>query len=414
MRQLSLFYEEKRKSESTKFKRQRDESLDFKGIQAGQGIYAIHPYPAMFHFMLVRKFIKEFSKEFDLVFDPFCGSGVSAGECLKLNRNFIGYDINPLAILIAKVRTTPQDIEELTNTLKKILTAKIKNFEIPNFPNIHYWFDEDVIEQLAQLKEAILKIEKESVRDFFKVAFSETVRKVSNADPNEFKLIRRKDGKNKNVKETFRNIAKRNIESILEISGIKSDSKIILERRNILDGISLDDESIDLVITSPPYGDSKTTVAYEQFSRLSIRWLGLEDDFEKFSLGAKINVPDKNLPSDILYECISKISREDERRAREVISFYYDLFRVVELISGKVKTGGFAIFVVGNRKVKGIELPTDKICADFFASFGFTHIKTLVREISNKRMPSQNSPTNIKGNKDETMKNEYVVILKKH
>jgi len=295
MRQLSLFYEEKRKSESSKFKRQRDESLDFKGIQAGQGIYAIHPYPAMFHFMLVRKFIKEFSKEFDLVFDPFCGSGVSAGECLKLNRNFIGYDINPLAILIAKVRTTPQDIEELTNTLKKILTAKIKNFEIPNFPNIHYWFDEDVIEQLAQLKEAILKIEKESVRDFFKVAFSETVRKVSNADPNEFKLIRRKDGKNKNVKETFRNIAKRNIESILEISGIKSDSKIILERRNILDGISLDDESIDLVITS-----------------------------------------------------------------------------------------------------------------------GFTHIKTLVREISNKRMPSQNSPTNIKGNKDETMKNEYAVILKKH
>jgi DNA methylase. len=368
----------------------------------------------MFHFMLVRKFIKEFSKEFDLVFDPFCGSGVSAGECLKLNRNFIGYDINPLTILIAKVRTASQDIEELTNTLKKILTAKIKNFEIPNFPNIHYWFDEDVIEQLAQLKEAILKIEKESVRDFFKVAFSETVRKVSNADPNEFKLIRRKDGKNKNVKETFRNIAKRNIESILEISGIKSDSKIILERRNILDGISLDDESIDLVITSPPYGDSKTTVAYEQFSRLSIRWLGLEDDFEKFSLGAKINVPDKNLPSDILYECISKISREDERRAREVISFYYDLFRVVELISGKVKTGGFAIFVVGNRKVKGIELPTYKICADFFASFGFTHIKTLVREISNKRMPSQNSPTNIKGNKDETMKNEYVVILKKH
>jgi DNA modification methylase len=96
MEQLNLFYGEKTKTDLN-FNRQRDESLDFKGIPASRGIYSIHPYPAMFHFMLVRKFLKEFSKEGDLVFDPFCGSGVSAGECLKLSRNFVGYDINPLA-----------------------------------------------------------------------------------------------------------------------------------------------------------------------------------------------------------------------------------------------------------------------------------------------------------------------------
>jgi DNA modification methylase len=415
MEQLNLFYGEKTKTDLN-FNRQRDESLDFKGIPASRGIYSIHPYPAMFHFMLVRKFLKEFSKEGDLVFDPFCGSGVSAGECLKLSRNFVGYDINPLAILIAKVRTTPQNIEELEKNLEKILKTKVKNFDVPDFHNIRYWFDDDVIEELARLREAIFRIEKEKVQDFFKVAFSETVRKVSNADPNEFKLLKRKKGENsRNVKEFFRSISKRNIQSILEISNLKSSSKIILEQRNILDGIPLEDESVDFVITSPPYGDSKTTVAYEQFSKLSLKWLGIDDKFEKNLLGAKIRKPaDKeNLPSDVLYDCVFQIEREDEKRAREVISFYYDLFLAIKEISRKVKGKGFVVFVVGNRKVKGIELPTDKICADFFISFGFNHIKTFVREISNKRMPDKNSPSNLPGRKSDTMKYEFVVVLKK-
>jgi adenine specific DNA methylase Mod len=54
----------------------RDEALDFKGIPAGQGIHSIHPYPAMFHFLLVRKFIEELSSEGDLVLDPFCLCGL--------------------------------------------------------------------------------------------------------------------------------------------------------------------------------------------------------------------------------------------------------------------------------------------------------------------------------------------------
>ena len=85
----------------------RDESFDFKDIPAGSLVYGIHPYPAMFHFMVVRRLLLEFSKEGDIVLDPFMGSGVCAVECLVNGRNFVGYDINPLALLIAKVRTTP-------------------------------------------------------------------------------------------------------------------------------------------------------------------------------------------------------------------------------------------------------------------------------------------------------------------
>jgi site-specific DNA-methyltransferase (cytosine-N4-specific) len=86
----------------------------------------------------------------------------------------------------------------------------------------------------------------------------------------------------------------------------------------------------------------------------------------------------------------------------------------IKEISRKVKEKGFVVFVVGNRKVKGIELPTDKICADFFISFGFNHMKTFVREISNKRMPDKNSPSNLPGRKSDTMKYEFVVVLRKN
>jgi len=414
MKILKLFTEKKDTLEENKiYKRQREEGLDFKGIPASSGVYGIHPYPAMFHFMVVRKFIKELTKERAFILDPFCGSGVSAVEALKNNRNYFGFDINPLAILITKVRTTPIAIGSLLNVLDNVLKTSIQNYEIPYFDNIHYWFEENAIEELAKLRAKIFKIDDIKIQNFFKVVFSETVRKVSNTDPNEFKLLKRKINKQLDVKKIFTEIAKRNISCLLDISNLNTKSEIFVEQKNVLDGLPIEDESIDLVITSPPYGDSKTTVAYDQFSKLSLKWLGLYDNFEKSQLGYKLKNLDLDLPSEELYKCLYEIEKKDKKRAKEVYSFYYDLYLATKQISKKVKTGGYVIFVVGNRTVKGIELPTDKICADFFKQYGFIHEITLVREISNKRMPVQTSPTNIKGQKASTMKYEYIVILKK-
>jgi len=395
------------------YSRLRDESLDFKGIPAGQGLHSIHPYPAMFHFLLVRKFINELSSEGGLILDPFCGSGVSAVEALINNRNYVGYDINPLAVLIAKVRTTPISTEKAFKLLELILKENVKDYEIPKFPNIEYWFDEDVIEELAKLRATIFNIEDVKLQNLFKVAFSETIRLVSRADHSEFKLVRAKKAKKKDVKLVFETIAKRNIINLSVLSNLTFKACVDIRQFNALDNLPIEDESVDLVITSPPYGDSKTTVAYEQFSKLSIKWLGLEDSFKNYQLGAKEKNYEYALPLDELNEYIENIKRSDEKRAKDVYNFYADLYRAIENISKKVKPGKYAVIVVGNRRVKGVELPTDKICASFFSQFGFVHIITLVREISNKRMPSENSPSNIKGEKSGTMKYEYIVILQR-
>jgi tRNA G10 N-methylase Trm11 len=171
-------------------------------------------------------------------------------------------------------------------------------------------------------------------------------------------------------------------------------------------------ESISLMLTSPPYGDSRTTVAYGQFSRLALQWLDMwEKDVDKESLGGKPIARCCEIP--ILNNALDKVRLLDEQRAKEVEAFYQDLYLCMRNISTVVRPGGFAVFVVANRKVKGITLPTDKIIVDMMQSMGFSHVGTLQREIPNKRMPLRNSPSNIPGQTDVTMLRELIVLLRK-
>lgn len=166
------------------------------------------------------------------------------------------------------------------------------------------------------------------------------------------------------------------------------------------------------MLTSPPYGDSRTTVAYGQFSRLALQWLDMwEKDVDKEGLGGKPVSLRHEIPS--LTTALNEVRTLDSRRAEEVEAFYQDLYLCVENISRFIRAGGFAVFVVANRKVKGITLPTDRIIAEMVEVMGFSHLDTLQREIPNKRMPLRNSPSNIPGQTDVTMLKEHIVLLRK-
>lgn len=78
-----------------------------------------------------------------------------------------------------------------------------------------------------------------------------------------------------------------------------------------------------------------------------------------------------------------------------------------------MRKGGRICYVVGNRRVKSIQIDLDYFTAEMFEKCGCRHDITIVREIPNKRMPSKNSPTNVAGAKGDTMSNEYIVIMTK-
>ena len=96
-----------------------------------------------------------------------------------------------------------------------------------------------------------------------------------------------------------------------------------------------------------------------------------------------------------------------------MISFLNDYWFSIQNVANTVRKGGIVCYVVGNRNVKGVQIPLDYFTAETFERCGLHHIITLVREIPNKRMPSKTSPTNISGVKVDTMSNEYIVILEK-
>jgi len=114
-----------------------------------------------------------------------------------------------------------------------------------------------------------------------------------------------------------------------------------------------------------------------------------------------------------LNQAILQIQHKDEKRARQVAAFYKDLLLSISHVAQTIRKGGYACYVVGNRKVKGVILPTDIAIRNFFEENGFVYVHTYMRQIPNKRMPSKNSPSNRAGKLDDTMTREYIVVMKR-
>jgi len=285
---------------------------------------------------------------------------------------------------------------------------------IPPVTNLSYWFKEEVIEALGRLKEAIQAVDPQ-LRLLFQCAFSETVRRVSNTRWNEFKLLRIRNLEEHNIDvwETFSKTLLR-YAACIEEDPLPSSPKVQLLCTDVTKRLPDTAKSVDLVMTSPPYGDSRTTVAYGQFSRLSAQWLGIYTNVDKLGLvSCDSNQHGRKLPLLLLVEIFNRIACRNPKRANDVRSFYNDYIKSLALIAASVKKGGYACFVVGNRRVCGIEIPNDALTAVILEHFGFHHEVTLVRAISNKRMPHENSPSNIRGEKGSTMLYEYLVICQR-
>lgn len=413
-----------------KYARRIDYSWDYRGENTKTYTHGIHTYPAMFIPQVARRLLETYSQEHDTVCDIFCGSGTALVESKLLNRNAYGTDLNPLAIFLARAKTTPINPQKLTRTYLSLFDriGKVKDGEInrPNFKNIDFWFKDKAIIKLSKLKKAIQEIKDETIRDFLMVSFSETARYASNTKIGEFKLVRIKSEKldkhDPDVFEIFRKKAEANIARMGEFyKDAKKNAwtKIIYGDSSKDNGIK--PASVDCIITSPPYGDSRTTVAYGQFSRLSAQWADIFDDPNDASgvdnklLGGRASKTlAHSLSSGYLNDSLDKIAKKDEARAKDVLSFYIGLNECLKQAHKILKPKKYFCIVIGNRLVKQVRIPTDFIIAELGEKIGFTCEDIFVRNIPGKRMPIKNSPTNIVGVLEETMNKESIVILRKN
>ena len=409
-------------------KKQIDASWDFRAANTKGYTHCYHNYPAMMIPQIAGRLIDLYGGKAKTLFDPYCGTGTSLVEASLSGINAVGTDLNPMARLIAEAKTTALELQVLDLYLKEFNEFSFSlNFGIakakivaPEFKNIDFWFKGETKVKLACVKKFIDEIKDKQVRNFFLVAFSETVRESSLTKNSEFKLYRmsekQRQGFNPDVFAIITSKLARNrtgLKSYLEKKRGNAEIKICdFDTSESIGKIS--PGSIDLIVTSPPYGDSKTTVAYGQFSRLSSQWLGMDGagQIDNQLLGGKARKVEKT-GIDAIDSAVEAVAASDEKRAREVYSFYYDYGKSISNVSASVKKGGYACYVMGNRRVKDTLLPTDEITKSLFQEHGFDHIATFIRSIPNKRMPSKNSPTNEVGKKAATMNSEYIVVMRK-
>ena len=288
------------------------------------------------------------------------------------------------------------------------------NIEIPAVYNIDFWFPKNCIKYLANIKSLIDKIENKNIRNFFLIPFSETVRECSYARNSEFKLFRMEEEKRKKFNPDVTRIFSNKLNKVILI--YEKYYYPILDGAEInlsANGFSKKENFYDVVLTSPPYGDSRTTVAYGQFSILTNEWLGVTNarQIDKMLMGGK-KIKEIYKQGLIRYY-INEVAKVSENRAIEVSSFYLDLENSIKDVAVSVKKGGKIIYVVGNRMVKDVVLPTDQFIAEKFEENGFRHLITYERSLSNKAMPSLNSPSNQSGIKRSTMTKEYIIVCEK-
>ena len=411
--------------------RRLGDDWDYRTADTKEYTHGIHPYPAMMIPQVARRLIDTYGREGDVLLDPYCGTGTTLLEGMLANLKSTGTDLNPLAQLIAKAKTAPVELDQLDQEIENFIafglgvtnSAKSPS-TYPDITNVDYWFEERVQQDLLSVRRFIDQIVSPVVADIFRVAFSLTVRKVSWTKNSEFKLVRMPPGRianhNPDVFSTMVEILSDNRSRYASLNDAIGNDPIVPSvcGFNSVESIPpeiIAPETVDIVVTSPPYGDSKTTVAYGQFSRLSSQWLGFEhaNRVDSFLMGGGRFPGRVSFGIEQLDRAIGAISNSDAKRAGEVTAFFMDYQKSIENISSVVKIDGYACYVVGNRTVKGIDVPTAEVTAAFFEMNGFEHVDTFERNIPNKRMPSMNSPTNIPGKLGKTIKSEIIVICRR-
>lgn len=399
---------------------------DFSGVKK-EGIHKIGKYPATMvapmQYELLSILVSS-NKSFRTLLDPFMGSGTSLIEGHNLDLNVFGIDINPYAVLLGEVKThryNEYTLYEMNERITKKLYSSNYVYEIHDFPNIHKWFREDIIKSLSKIRAIILEEENRWIRKFLWVCLSEVIYSHSNDRTSTFKLHIKPEKEiaaiRNNCLEVFEKTIKNNQEFLIKdtnpIATIYSgDSSKVLKK--------FADESIDIICTSPPYGDNATTVTYGQASILFLKWINFKDllgdqnlisnysKIDSVSLGG--NSSKNDLPNIKIAQ--KYISRLSESKRSKVIKFISDYYDVTAQLARILSVGGYLLFTVGNRRVDGIVQPLDKITKEIFLEMGLKEEKIFTRNILSKKMPSKISNVKNKGAVN-SMNKETILIFKK-
>jgi hypothetical protein len=403
------------------------ELLDSHKAAARHPIHSFHRYFGKLIPGIPRFAIETFSSPGDLVLDPFCGSGTTLVEAFLTGRKSVGADINPLAAFVSKVKTTPIEASNLESALTEVMwrwrsaSSGSRDGGDPYVVNIDHWFRPEVKSQLHILRDVIRQIENNATREFFLGVFSAFIRGVSNADPQHVfpgysKRMRALDsaGRVINVEDSFLRASRKRIKAV---AALPFDGFAPNIHSGPLEEASIQSQSVDLVVTNPPYISS---IRYLETMKIEMGWLDLLRSQEEYlKLDRNVTGTERFYKSDltelpltgiaVVDEIIRPLFEENPKMAKTVSEYFMRMQRTFETLKTLVRPGGFVVIKIADSKVRSQVVRTPQIFVEMCGELGFALKENFIDEFgknSRSLLTARNSYSGL-------MTYDHVLVLQK-
>ena len=392
-------------------------------VRAGdQHTHQIHPYPAKLLPHIANFFVRASSlcKPGQIVLDPFCGSGTVALEASLAGANPIVADANPFALLVTKVKTTPYETPDLIATAHELRAriSRLRTADPISVVNEHLWYSKSTKKELEKILRAIMEVEDDNLRDFFRVCFSVVARRLSYADPavNVPVRLKEKQSRSDTANEDIRKHLKW-LETVsaaeefdravqLNIGRVHAANLAFPKRRPAIvvgqDARQLIDQdsrrrpaaSVPLTITSPPYGSAQK---YIRASSLALNWLSLCPPsalaaLEGHSIGrehlsSKYRATPCEAADNLSTEfrgLVERIRVKNPSRGAITETYFHELGDALCEIERITTPDGHVVLILGNNTVAGLSVENDCFATEIMLELGFSLELALIDRIHSR------------------------------
>lgn len=396
-----------------------------------QWTHGYHRYPAKFLPDVVRKIIEEYAKGSNLIADLFAGCGTTLVEAKIHGISSVGVDINPVAKLMTKVKTTPLAPDDLQQAYTALVNLFDKYNEsdyedIKKHERIDYWFTPSQKAKIAFLYDTVFHLEvDDDTKDFFYVCISHILKNCSwwlqsgtkpqrdmEKEPEDpFNEFKRHCNKMIGWNEKFYN-------ELSKIGYLGIPCEIYLgDARHT----SITSESIDAIITSPPY---VTSYEYADIHQLTAYWMEYISDIHEFRkkfIGSSYSGNDSLIVpnSKQAQKIVNDLSENSKHIARDVAQYFNDMQEVAKEMARVLAPNGHACIVIGNTKIKEVQIKSAEVFYEFLRNAGLRKVTVIKRSIPHKLMPTLRDKNTGRFTKldnpncKKVYPNEYVIIMKK-
>lgn len=407
--------------------------LDFHKANSGYSSHQFHSFPAKYPPQLPRKFIDVLTEPGATILDPMMGSGTTLVEALLAKRKPIGFDTDPLAVRIAKAKTMRLDKSKVLETgnaiLNKIYQRPLdqrnrlreeyhSNWDSNTSKFVDYWFHSETQGDLCALMDEIRQIPDESLMTFFEVVFSAIIitksggvslaLDLAHTRPHRAKIMYDNNGDclwgkerlkqpdarlpflSKKLRFAFDEFSNRFQRNFANLPDLKPDHPIPDVQYGNAKNLPLPDNSIDLIVTSPPYASN--AIDYMRAHKFSLIWLGFSVNElaqrRSRTIGGESTAGMKfeKLPP-ISRHVVGQLEECDPKKGRVLHRYYSEMTQTLREMYRLLKPGKVAILVVGSSNMRGQDTKTGECLAEIGRRIGFEVPAIGVRNLDrNRRM----------------------------